>query len=362
MSQRASPTVVGAFVVGALVLVVVGVLLFGSGALLRERIPVVAFFDANVRGLQVGSAVEFRGVRVGSVKRIRLLLDVDTNELLIPVHMELEARSLILAGESRAARSADAVAFLDELVAQGLRARLDLKSFVTGQLAVTLDMQPDTEVVRVGAIEDIYELPTVASPLARVVAVLQDLPLQEIASKLIDTLDNASALLGNEQFEIVLRDTAGAVAKTRQLMSDLQAKIGPAVDEARATMSDTRAAVLDISRRTSATLDEYARLARGASSRLHSLAIKTEHAVTELGGIRASLDAHVAPITDAAVTALDEARGAMSNARNFLAEDSRTRYNLDVALEELAAAARSLRLMADYLEQNPDALLKGKRR
>ena len=52
----------------------------------------------------------------------------------------------------------------------------------------------------------------------------------------------------------------------------------------------------------------------------------------------------------------------MSNARKFLAEDSRTRYNLDVALEELAAAARSLRLMADYLEQNPDALLKGKRR
>ena len=48
-------------------------------------------------------------------------------------------------------------------------------------------------------------------------------------------------------------------------------------------------------------------------------------------------------------------------AESLVSEDSNTRYNLDTTLEELAAAARSVRLMADYLEQNPDALLKGKR-
>ena len=53
-------------------------------------------------------------------------------------------------------------------------------------------------------------------------------------------------------------------------------------------------------------------------------------------------------------------RVALVNARELLAEDSRTRYNLDVTLEELAAAARSLRIMADYIERNPDALIKGK--
>lgn len=360
MSQRASPTVVGGFVIGALVLLVAGVLLFGSGALLRERIPVVAFFDANVRGLQVGSTVEFRGVRVGTVKRIQLLLDVDTNELRIPVHMELEARSLTLAGKSKETRDADATEFLDELVAQGLRARLDLKSFVTGQLAVTLDMQPDTKVMRVGALEDTYELPTVASPLARVVAVLQDLPLQDIANKLIDALDNASTLLGNEHLVTALRDAAATVAETRQLIGGLHDKVGPAIDEARTTMRDTRAAVLDLSQHATTTLDEYRGLAKSTGERMGSLAIKTERAVAEVADIRASLDARIAPVTNSALKALDEAHGALASAGEILAENSRTRYNLDNALEELAAAARSLRIMADYIEQNPDALIKGK--
>jgi hypothetical protein len=70
MSQRANPTVVGAFVVSALALLVFGILVFGSGAILRERTPIVAFFSGNVRGLQKGSAVEFRGVRVGTVSRV----------------------------------------------------------------------------------------------------------------------------------------------------------------------------------------------------------------------------------------------------------------------------------------------------
>ena len=77
MSARANPAVVGGFVVGALVLLVAAVLLFGSGAVLRERVPVVAFFSGNVRGLQEGSPVEFRGVRVGTVTELRLTLDVD---------------------------------------------------------------------------------------------------------------------------------------------------------------------------------------------------------------------------------------------------------------------------------------------
>ena len=360
MSARANPTVVGAFVVGALVLLVAGVLLFGSGAILRERVEVVAFFSGNVRGLQEGSAVEFRGVRVGTVEHIRLLLDVDSNELLIPVHMELETRSLSLAGSSNNPQSTEAIPFLDALVAQGLRARLDLKSFVTGQLAVGLDMHPGTKVTRVGAIADIYELPTVPSTLDQVFQVLQDLPFQDIAIKLISTLDKASALLDNENIGATLRDAAGTTADARRLLSELATNISPAVAEARITMSETRAAVQAITQRTNTTLDSYNALAFSTRASFESLALKLDNTLTELGGIRANLDARVAPVTESAVATLAEARAALANARSMLAEDSRTHYNLNIALEELAAAARSLRIMADYLEQHPDALIKGK--
>ena len=360
MSQRANPTVVGAFVVGALALVVIGILVFGSGAVLRERIQVVAFFTGNVRGLQEGSAVEFRGVRVGSVKKIQLLLDVDSNELLIPVYMELETRSLVLSGSAEHADNAEAIPFLDELVAQGLRARLDLKSIVTGQLAVGLDMHPNTRIARIGAIDDAYELPTVPSTLDRVVQALQDLPLQEIAAKLINTLDRTSELVGDENLAAVLRDAAGTAADARQLMTDLRTHIGPAVVDARETLRETRTALQELGGHATTTLDDYRGLARNTTDKVTSLTDTMDKALKELGGIRASLDARIAPVAKSAEATLGEARGTLANARNLLAEDSRTQYNLNVALEELAAAARSLRIMADYLERNPDALLKGK--
>jgi hypothetical protein len=39
MGSRISPTVIGAFVVGALVCIVAGVLLFGGGKFFREKLP-----------------------------------------------------------------------------------------------------------------------------------------------------------------------------------------------------------------------------------------------------------------------------------------------------------------------------------
>jgi paraquat-inducible protein B len=360
MSQRANPAVVGGFVVGALVLLVAGVLLFGSGTLLRERVPVVAFFSGNVRGLQEGSAVEFRGVRVGTVKHIRLLLETDSNELLIPVHMELEPHSLTFADSSRQPNVSGAHAFLDMLVEHGLRARLDMKSFVTGQLTVGLDMRPGTKITRVGALTNVYELPTVPSTLDRVVGALQELPLQEVAAKLIATLDRASALLENDHLNATLRDAAGAAAQTRRLMHALTTSIGPVVANAQETMREARRILLETSQQAGATLTEYKQLANNTEKQVGTLARKLERTLTELAGIRESLDARITPVTDAMTQTLGEANGAFANARNLLAEDSRTHYNLNIALEELAAAARSLRIMANYLEQNPDALLKGK--
>lgn len=360
MSERANPAVVGGFVIGALVLVVAGVLLFGSGAFLRERQPVVSFFAGNVRGLQVGSAVEFRGVRVGTVTGIQLALDVESKELLIPVYMELETGSLTVVGAPADGDTGSASKFLDDLVARGLRARLDLKSFVTGQLAVGLDMYPNTEVERVGAVPGIYEMPTVPSTLDRVAEILQELPLQDIAVKLIDTLDNVAQLLADDALTTALRDVADAAAETRRLTGELRAAAGPLIGDFRATLEDTRSAVNEVSRSANVTLERYGELAGSARARLDTVSAKLDTALDELGGVRASLDARVAPVTDAAVATLAQARGALDGAGDVLAADSRTRYNLDRTLEELAAAARSLRIMADFLEQHPDALIRGK--
>jgi len=360
MSERANPAVVGGFVVGALVLLVAGVLLFGSGALLSERVPVVAFFSGNVRGLQVGSAVEFRGVRVGTVTDIQLALDMDAADLMIPVHMELETRSLTLAGSAARAEAARASRFLDALVAKGLRARLDLKSFVTGQLAVGFDMYPNTEAVLTGAVDDIYELPTVPSALDRVSKVLYELPLQDIAAKFIATLDNLDRLLADQHLAELLRDAAATAGASRAAMTELEAKLGPLLAEAHATVGALRERVDALGRRGNQALDDYAALATTTSRRVDTLADRLEDVLHGIEQASAAVDARIAPLGNAALATLAQAREVIAGAEGLLGEDSRTRYQLDAALEEFAAAARALRIMVDDLQRNPDALIRGR--
>ena len=89
MTRSVSPALIGAFIVGALLLAVVGVLLFGSGKLFRDTAECVMFFEGDVQGLSVGAAVKFRGVKIGEVTSITTQLDRKTLEVRIPVYVDL---------------------------------------------------------------------------------------------------------------------------------------------------------------------------------------------------------------------------------------------------------------------------------
>src|SRR5262249_30194005 len=60
--------------------------------------------------------------------------------------------------------------------------------------------------------------------------------------------------------------------------------------------------------------------------------------------------------TDAA---LKEAQAAMTNVREFMDPESPTFYDLRKSLQEVSAAARSLRLLTNFIERNPRALIFG---
>ncbi|MFV9646304.1 MAG: MlaD family protein, partial [Desulfobacterales bacterium] len=85
MSKKASKTAIGGFVVGALALIVVGVLIFGSGKFLTKTQTYVMYFEGSVRGLNVGAPIVFRGVKIGSVTRIQLVANTDDLSFQIPV-------------------------------------------------------------------------------------------------------------------------------------------------------------------------------------------------------------------------------------------------------------------------------------
>ncbi len=58
--------------------------------------------------------------------------------------------------------------------------------------------------------------------------------------------------------------------------------------------------------------------------------------------------------------ARDSARTTFDNAGKLVAPDSTLDTELDNALQEVSRAARGLRVLADYLERHPEALIRGK--
>jgi paraquat-inducible protein B len=77
MNKKISPAVIGAFVIGAVALIIIAILVFGSGRLFRQTRDFVLYFDNSVNGLRIGAPVKIKGVEIGSVKDIRLQLEKD---------------------------------------------------------------------------------------------------------------------------------------------------------------------------------------------------------------------------------------------------------------------------------------------
>ena len=102
MARHARKTLIGAFVVGAVALIVAGIAIFGSRRFFQKRPTFVMYFSGSITGLSIGAPVEFRGVRVGEVTKIAVVFDPDTLNVAIPVYVELDPASLIVSGSENA--------------------------------------------------------------------------------------------------------------------------------------------------------------------------------------------------------------------------------------------------------------------
>lgn len=140
MSKPASKTLIGVFVIGAIALAVLAVVVFGSGRFFSEKMPLVMYFEGSVAGLNIGSPVMFRGVKVGIVKDIVLRFDAKDVSFLIPVYVELDPKKFLVIGKFTDEEELDRT-----LINKGLRATLELQSMVTGQLMVNLDFHPGNQ-------------------------------------------------------------------------------------------------------------------------------------------------------------------------------------------------------------------------
>jgi paraquat-inducible protein B len=261
MASKASPTAIGAFVLGAIALIVIGLLVFGSGQFFAARNTYVAYFPGSVQGLRVGAPVTFRGAQIGQVTQLSVLFDPESSEFRIPVVFEIEQGQVKVTGDTVVDRtdSVDTDAELQQLIDQGLRARLQTLSLVTGLLYVDLIFAPDSEVNLVGD-DEMLEVPTLASTMEEVQqtvgAVMQDVPgmianlnqlLKSVDSTLVASSGNFEETMANiEEITARLRDRRDEI---KEIFDDARAAA-----QALRNTSETAAAIFSDNRERIATL------------------------------------------------------------------------------------------------------------
>ncbi len=113
----------------------------------QEFINYVFLFDSNVSGLKEGAPVEFRGIRIGTVKEVPFAgLDRDSLPLLqqqaIPVLASIEPQRLEFQHESTSPEYWRG--YFEESISRGLRASLKTSNFFTGAQVIDMDFTRDT--------------------------------------------------------------------------------------------------------------------------------------------------------------------------------------------------------------------------
>jgi paraquat-inducible protein B len=333
MSKKTNPTLIGGFVVAAVVLIAGAFSLLGGSELFQQRVQYVTYFDGSVKGLRVGANVLFRGVRVGYVTDISLVGDADTLEFVTPVTIRVLPDTLTITRYGRPlGREVTETLDMEDLIAEGLRAQLGVESFVTGQLLVELDFQPDTQPVFRGINPAYQEIPSVSSSIREVFNSVQGMFTEFSESIDVRQLgrDLQSAIAGVDKLANS-EDLRRVIAGLDQLVNS---------DDTQAVTADLRAGI------------EGVRIAAADTRRLISnVEDELGPIADELGSSLELLDGTLSAGQQALVAATDQIRG-----------DSEIAVELSRTLAEVRDAARSLRVFLDYLEQNPEALLRGKQK
>lgn len=330
MSKPASKTLIGLFVVVAVVLAVLAIALFGSGRFFTTRPKFVMYFSGSVNGLAVGSPVQFRGVKIGEVTSITATLDKNLS-VVIPVYVEFDPESLSVPDELKKAIQGKRYPYFHKMVAKGLKAQLRMKSLITGQLYVALDFYPDKPIILMGLEKNYPEVPTIPSTSDVLMATLEKVPLTEIANKLQKVVDGVERIVNSPEMAGSVKNLDASLRDLNILIRHVDSEVKPLT----ASLKDTSDA------------------ARGAFSQAEkTLAFnegKPGEVATNLQNTLEKVDA-----------TLEDLRLGIVTYEKLADRNMNIGYDLSKTLQEIEGAARSIRGLTDYLERHPEALVKGK--
>jgi paraquat-inducible protein B len=333
MSQKASPALVGGFVLGGLLLALAGIVLLGTTDLFKRTFPFVAYFEGSVDGLNVGSPVKYKGVEIGKVDEIRLELGTGTNDPPIVVFFSLDAAKLQTNAEDKLE-----LVELERAIDAGLRVQLEQQSLLTGLLFVSLDFHPDSQIKLHEPLPGFPEIPSVPMELEQItsqiknfVEGLQDVDISALVRDVQSVMHSLDESLGNGQVQTVLTSLDETLAEIRGAAANVKQEIGPLAE----------------------SLRRAADQAGNVGEEFHATLASARETIGTIQTLVQSLDHSVGELTSSLESTLQ-------SARTVIDPSSPPVVRLEQALADLSATARAARSLLEILERDPAALLRGK--
>ncbi len=270
----------------------------------KDRVQFLIHFKESVRGLSVGAPVMVYGIQIGTVTSVSLKADNQAGIVDAPVRIEVQPERFMSglpldrAGDLRLVR---------QMAANGLRAQLQSASLVTGQQFIALDYFPDPAPGQVTVegndivlpYEPAGDLSNITRSAAALMRKLEGLPLDQMANNINETLKSVDSLARGPDLKAALQSLSSTLQSVQELVRKVDAGLTPAM------------------------------------KRLPDIAEQLQDAVQRIDKLVGSVD-------------------------GGYGQNSEFRRNLDRLLSQTNDTARSIRVLADFLDQHPEALLRGR--
>lgn len=327
MKTRFSPATVGMFVLGAVLLSVLGFVSFGGSNIFSKPSRFVVYFEESVSGLDPGGAVKIHGVRIGRVAAINVRYDSATRNASVQTICEID-RNVLTDADGVTIELTDE-AELQNLIDRGLRAKLNLQG-ITGLLFVELSFEDPRE----------YPAPVRRQPDTHPVVPAIRSPISEVQTSIVEIV----ADLKTAKLSSLAQDLRTLVGTANRKLDDLDLKL----------VGDRVAAAAD-------AVEKFTN-----SEEMRQTFANLNGAVTELRTLAASLNGQVGPVSDDFKKTLADAQGAIKSiedaaqtTRRFVQAQSYVGEDFARALQQITEAADAIQRLAELLERNPNALVVG---
>jgi paraquat-inducible protein B len=187
---------------------------------------------------------------------------------------------------------------MPKFIEKGLRAVLTMQSFITGKLMIELDYFPGTPVILKNLNKEYIEIPTIPGTT------------EQLEKHLTSALAGIDRFANNPDLAVSIQALKETLQDARKLVNRVDRQVDPLAQDTKKTVKD------------------FGKLARDLDARVGELAPSLEKTLSAMRGV--------------------------------ISDDAPLIVELENTLQAISAASRSFHQLADYLEQHPEALIRGK--